>query len=359
MKILVYPISENPYLSLIYSNPSINPYNATYIKPLTPSTTVNLILWYFQVFNFRLRGVRLFHLHWIMFSFPFKNPIVLVLSLMNTLLSLLWIKALGYKLVWTAHNITPHEIVTINDLLVTKILVRITDHIIVHSESTRIDLVKLGANTSIITTIPISHYINQYKNTTNRNASRKLLRVPIDSFIFVFFGQIREYKGLEYLIREFNKLKYTDALLLIKGKCPNPKFLEKLTTCVQNMKNIVFDPTLADDDEVQLYMNTADIIVLPFNRVTTSSSAVLALSFYKPIIAPRIGSLTDLPDDVGYFYNISEPDGLYDAIVSAYRNRSTLPDMGKRGYTYIKQFTWENAASKTSDIYRTLLKGSV
>lgn len=285
---------------------------------------------------------------------------MLLLSYINTIFSLYWLKLLGYKIVWSAHNVVPHEPETSNDQQITKILLNLADHIIVHSESTRIELESVKGDSRNISVIPHANYIGTYENNLSKNKARNLLKVSGNAFIFLFFGQLREYKGIEELIREYKKVLVSipDSLLIIKGKCPDPKYKVKLNSLTNGVGKILFDPTPANNDDVQIYFNSADIVVLPFSRISTSGSAVLALSFGKPIIAPKLGSITDLPDEIGYLYDHTQNLGLNNAMITAYKDRLLLGKIGKNGYRHIKQFTWEHAAMETVKVYSKVLSNS-
>ena len=72
------------------------------------------------------------------------------------------------------------------------------------------------------------------------------------------------------------------------------------------------------DDELQTYFNACDITVLSYAEVLTSGSAMLSLSFGRPVIAPAIGFMRDvIPPECGHLYDNAEPDGLHKAMIDA------------------------------------------
>jgi len=69
---------------------------------------------------------------------------------------------------------------------------------------------------------------------------------------------------------------------------------------------------------MQVYLRACDVLVTPYNEVLSSGSAILGLSFGRPVIAPAIGCLKDLiVEGCGFLYDPSQPDGLQDAMRAA------------------------------------------
>jgi len=85
------------------------------------------------------------------------------------------------------------------------------------------------------------------------------------------------------------------------------------------------------NDQIQVYMNVADVIVLPFQDILTSGSALLAMGFAKAIIAPRLGCMTEILNDKGaILYNPNVENGMYQALDKAYQ--LDLESMGRDNF---------------------------
>jgi glycosyltransferase involved in cell wall biosynthesis len=98
-------------------------------------------------------------------------------------------------------------------------------------------------------------------------------------------------------------------------------------------------------------MSAADVLVLPFQDILTSGSALLAMSFGKPVIAPRMGCIPEIFDSKGAFlYNHNEKDGILKAIHQA--SLVNLAVMGKYNYSLAKCFDWDVIAQKTCKLYQ-------
>jgi beta-1,4-mannosyltransferase len=348
MKIFVYPYSDNPYQELLYKDILQN--NQVYFCRTNP-----LIIFFFPIVAgyFRLKGYNIFHLHWISFSTK-KTIFSKQLSFFNTLLCLYVIKIYKYKLIWTVHNILPHEKQTMHDLFLAQQLSKLADAKIVHSNHTLRQMSDLGLKTSSTFVVPHGNYNGVYPNNINRKDARIQLKINEGEFVILFFGIIRPYKGIDNLIDSFTKLKLDNAKLLIVGNCTDETIRQKILAAQEKL-NITFYDEYIENEEVAKYFNAADILCLPFKSVTTSGSALLALSFGKPIIAPLEGSLLDVPRDVGYLYNINEPFALKESIREAYNNISKLTTMQTNALEYSKTLDWQSIAEKTYTIYENLI----
>ncbi len=200
----------------------------------------------------------------------------------------------------------PHEPETADDVTVSRLLARDAAHKIVHGANAVEELAAIGADTDRISVIPHGAYTGSYREA-NRTESRRTLGLPGSARIVMFFGQIRPYKGLADLIPAWDEVTATGddgdpaPFLLIAGKCDDDGERVRLQREVGE-RNGRFDEGYASHEKVPLYFAAADIVVLPFRQVTTSGSAVLALSLGRPIVAPRIGALRDLPMSVGFLY---------------------------------------------------------
>lgn len=357
MKILVYPQDRNPYQELLYRQLTTN-VAIKYLVPPTHCRSFGIALFPCQLIFNRLLGYNILHLHWTyQFQFRIHNVVSRPLGTLNFLLCLLLIKLLGYRLLWTVHNVLPHEQQFLNDLWARIVLAQLCDAKIVHSESTIGEMEKLGLDTRNSCVIPIGNYIGSYDNSANRSDARTYLGSTNDDFVFLFFGRINAYKGIEDLLEAFEQLAKDRAnvKLVIAGKCDDNTLGRILGSYGNTSKdNIQIYSHYIEDREVQYYFNCADVVVYPFREITTSSSVLLGLSFSKPIICPRIGALNDLPNNVGYFYSKTDKEGLFECMLKAIENRQQLVSMGRNGLRYAQTLSWDRIAAQTYGVYKRL-----
>lgn len=292
------------------------------------------------------------HLHWAHPYLLAGNKFKTFLKSFFFILQLLILKIMNIKVVWTIHNIISHESPNKEmELFFNKLIAKISDEIIILSESAKKVIKKIyNIKKDNIFVIPHGHYINSYTNIISKEEARYSLKIPLDSYVYLYFGAIRPYKGIESLIEAYSFVKKENNILLIAGRPLNKEIkaqIEKL--CIN--KGIRFFSEFISDNKVQLFMNAADVVVLPYKKHLSTSAVILAMSFAKVIIGPKHGEVAELLSlDGGILYNKSETNGLKNALIES--RTVNIEKMGKRNIDYIKQFSWDKIALRTSDVYK-------
>ena len=147
--------------------------------------------------------------------------------------------------------------------------------------------------------------------------------------------------------------KVTKIHLIIAGECYNKKYLEELLVLLKQVKiKVSTHFRNIHDDEIQYFMNAADIVVFPFKRITTSSSILLALSFNKPVIYPYLGPFKELPKGLGIVYDYSDKNGLRSAILQAKEQKSYISKMTDIGFKYAESLNWDMIAKEVYKVYK-------
>jgi glycosyltransferase involved in cell wall biosynthesis len=343
MKILVFPKAEdNPYQELLYKEFCLKGDKVHYIYESTSSASINNIILIPQLIYLRIRGYKIFHLHWI-YSF---------VSVYSYYLFILWlIKALGYKLVWTAHNVVPHEKKFHDDVVARQKLVAKADLVISHSMITIDGLKEINAAPKKFVIIPHPSYVGVYPNIISREEARKKLHINLGTFVYLYLGNIRYYKGVDELLDAYKTIENENNFLIIAGACNDNRLREKLISYTTQSSHILWQDGVIDDANLQYYFNAADVAVLPFKKVSTSGSAILALSFGKAVIVPTIGDLKDLPDTISYKY---VPPLLPIKMEEVKNNVIELNAKGIAAMNYAKLLTWSDAANTTRNAMLTL-----
>lgn len=217
---------------------------------------------------------------------------------------MLYYKLLGKKIVRTAHNVNAGKRDS-NDSLLNRITLRVqyhlSDHIFVHTEKMKRELLhEFDVQEQAVTVIPFG-INNSVPNTAlTPRAAKRRLGIEDGGKTVLFFGAIRPYKGLEYLVDGFLQLAadHPEYRLIIAGQPMKGygKYLEGIqrtidshTSSGQVIQKIQFIP----DDETELYFKAADVLALPYTHVFQSGVLFLAHSFGLPVVAADVGSLKD------------------------------------------------------------------
>lgn len=355
MRVLVLPRDSNPYQTLLYSQMRHLGARVSYIGELTASRTLNLLLLPLEVAARRAAGAHLVHLHWV---FAFSLPGARRFPVMRRVAHfwfLVWLgtcRMLGVHLVWTAHNVLPHEPVFDDDVSARKALVDACDLVVAHSQTTLADLAALGAvprRSAVIQHGPIAPAMS--------GASLRSPGVGGGSRQFLFFGRVQEYKGVDDLLAAFLAMPDDVAAhLTIAGQCDDPRLRSRLYAIARQAgASIVLRLERVPEEEVAPLLEAADVVALPFRRVTTSGSAMLALSHGRPLIIPNLAGLADLPEQAVFRYDGAVRQLTAVLMRAARTDGETLAAMSAAARDYSSRATWRDIAERTMSEMSALL----
>lgn len=272
---------------------------------------------------------------------------------------LTFLKAAGVKIVWTAHELgrrgrRNRKLEKAGTIFTAKI----ADAVIAHCEKARAEVLRqpLLANKKVFV-VPHGHYVGYYSNEISREQARIALGLPQEAFVFLFFGWIDRYKGVAELIEAFERMHSEEAYLVIAGTSPESKFADLIHQRVAHKPRIKLVHKFIPENEIQIYLNSCDAVVLPYRDVLTSGAVILAMSFGRPCVAVRRGCIGDVLNESGAFlYDPPSPLSLVRAMEHAMENRSALAAMGRYNLERACQWGWDRVAQETVDVYRWVLK---
>jgi glycosyltransferase involved in cell wall biosynthesis len=358
MRILVLPRDgQNPYQRLLYGEMRPLGVRVSYLGELTPSHSINLALLPAELAVWRARGVRLIHVHWIYgFGLPL-TPRFPVLRRLSQLWFGAWLRAarmLGMRLVWTMHNVLPHEQVFADDTAARRALVAASALVIAHSQEALGDLAALGAVPARSTVIPHGPLVPA--------GPAAALRTPGSGDgprRFLFFGQVHEYKGVEELLAAFATLPADlGARLIVAGQCDDPALRTRLAALAGDCggrAELRLDRV--PDEQVSPLLAAADVVVLPYRRITTSGSAMLALAHGRPLIVPDVAALAGLCRPAVLRYDRTQP-GLAAALTRlALAPGRDLAAMSAAAQACAGAVSWRDIAERTTTELSTVLAG--
>jgi glycosyltransferase involved in cell wall biosynthesis len=275
------------------------------------------------------------------------------LRLRRLIAQLATFQALGGRVVYTVHNLGAHEGDGPADRWGSTRLIGLADALHVHDASTAVELTTLYGEQRRVTVIPHGHYVDSYPNTLSRAEARTRLDIPPEAFVYLSLGLLRSYKGLEELLPAFQALDWPDARLLLAGKPAVAGYAETLARLAGGDARVRICPRFVPVEEVQLFMNAADVCVLPYRHTTTSGAALLALSFGVPVVAPALGAFPALVQGRrGVLYDARDPDGLTKALGQA--RATDRQDVREELIDWVRQYDWAAIGRQFLDLYRAL-----
>jgi glycosyltransferase involved in cell wall biosynthesis len=279
---------------------------------------------------------------------------------------ILLFKLLKYKkirLVYTAHNVLPHEKNKI-DFYLRSLLYNTSDLIIVHSEYIKNKLMRLFPSTqNKIRIVPHGNFdIYLPKNGINQANSRYSFGLNERDNVILFFGFIRGYKGLDTLLEAFDKSADNDSdlKLLIAGVAYSKKFESYYHNVIDNLRNkerIIFHPYFIPKEDVARYFIASDVVVLPYKKIDHSGIIHLAYSFGKCVIATNVGDFKEVIQNnrSGIILEGCDSMELSEKINKVFLDKSELINMGQYAkHLSETKYSWNDIAKQTISAYREI-----
>ena len=246
------------------------------------------------------------------------------------------------KTVAIVDNIIPHE-KRPGDKQLSTYFVNSTDGFIVLSKSVGEELRRFTADKPI-SYVPHPVYDN-YGDVVSKQAACQQLGISPDGKYLLFFGFIREYKGLDLLIKAMAdpRIKASGIRLIIAGEYyGNQESYEKLMDDLGVRDQLILKTDFIPNPDVRYYFSAADLLVQPYKSATQSGISQLAYHFEKPMVATRVGGLPEIIEDKvsGYIVDIN-PTAIADAVIDFFeneRNEAMVPEVVKAK----ARFSWSH-----------------
>lgn len=253
-----------------------------------------VLKFYFRLFHYAAsRSPKVLHILW-------NNNF----ELFDRTVLMIYYRLLGKKIALTAHNINAGQR-DLSDSLLNRITLRIqyklTHHIFVHTDKMKRQLCEdFRVPEDAITTL--RHPINNAFPDTDLTPAEAKRRLGISEGekAMLFFGRLRPYKGLEYLLSAFELLSETDSgyRLIIAGesKKGSELYYESIQDRITNHPNrdrIISRIEFIPDQDAEVYLKAADVMVLPYKDIFQSGVLFLAYSFGLPVVAADVGAFRE------------------------------------------------------------------
>lgn len=261
------------------------------------------------------------------------------------------LRSKGIRTLFVCHNVFPHERFLMDKLLTSKALQK-GDYFIVQSTQDEEDLKSI---------IPDARYVRAVYPTYNafkmqdmsKEEARKQLGIRDDEKVLLFFGFVRKYKGLDYLINAVPMIteSLSDCKLLVVGDFGEDKqeYLEQISRASSAIK--VYDGYIPDK-EVEKFFAACDVVVLPYISATQSGIVQIAYGFNKPVIATNVGGLPDVVTDnkTGFLVEAENSKAIADAVVKFFE-----PGTAERLTSGVEQesyrFSWDKMVENIEQLY--------
>lgn len=261
------------------------------------------------------------------------------------------LKRAGIEITYICHNVFPHERFPLDKML-TRMALKKADRYILHAQGEAGDLLSIKPDASYKVQVHPTYSAFNFENMDIRTAREKL-SIGEDEKIMLFFGFVREYKGLKHLINAVDilKRKYLkpgEAMpkLYVVGDFDGNK--EEYVKRIEELKitnDIVIIDGYVPDREVEKYFSASDLVVLPYESATQSGIVQIAYGFEKPVIVTNVGGLPEVVEDgvTGVIIEPFDDDALAQAIYIYFKdNKKEEYVRGIKEREY--RFSWDRMA---------------
>lgn len=298
--------------------------------------------------------VDILHIHWLSPFLKGESWIAKFIYCIKFILDILLTKWSGRKIIWTIHNSAAHETKFPKlERWTQQMLFHLVDHAIVHHRSTAAKIAQTyRVAPTKLSVIPHGHYRGVYGNAIDSKQARQQLGLPETGLIYLNLGMLRPYKGIEHLLEIWRQHQsvLAGSTLLIAGKPLDEAYGDHLIKQAAGLDNIIIHPEFIENDKIPLYFSAADITVFPFERISTSGSLILSMSYSKPSIAPNIASIAETLDEANHLlYQPGQLGGLFSVIQKSHQiDLDMIKDCVSR---VCARLDWKDIAEKTNQVY--------
>lgn len=263
--------------------------------------------------------------------------------------------AMGKKIqkMFICHNVFPHERFPL-DRFLTKMTLKRGDFFIVHSKSDGEDLLTIKPDAKVKQNPHPTYNAFKIRNLDKAQA-RKELGEREDTKLLLFFGFVREYKGLKHLLKAMPQVKekLENVKLMVVGSFADDKAdYVQLISDMQIEDCVEVIDGYTPDNEVEKYFAACDVVVLPYESATQSGIVQIAYGFEKPVIVTNVGGLPDVVTDgkTGYVVEAGKPETLAEAVQGFFSNQKA-----KEFHENVKneayKFSWERMRRAIEELY--------
>lgn len=258
------------------------------------------------------------------------------------------------NIVFVCHNVFPHERFPLDKIL-TRLALNNGSHFIVHAAEEAKELIRIQPNPDYVVTPHPTYNAFRFEGMS-REQAREQLSIGQEERILLFFGYVREYKGLKYLLRAMPEICREDekVKLWVVGEFgADREEYFKLIHELEIEDRVQVRDAYTPDREVEKYFAAADLVVLPYTSATQSGIVQIAYGFTKPVVVTDVGGLPDVVKDgeTGYIVEAGNPQAIAGAVVRFFREgqaQRMQENIEKEAY----RFSWERMGEVLEEFMR-------
>ena len=246
------------------------------------------------------------------------------------------------RVVCIVDNIIPHE-KRPGDKPFTRYFIKAVDAFVTMSKDVLKDVKTFTDKPSFFTPHPI---YDSYNEAVSKQAACEKLNLDPSKKYLLFFGFIREYKGLDWLLEAMadERIRQAGIELIAAGEYYNKEVEAGNNKIIEEQKlqsKVHLRTDFIPNSEVRYYFSAADVVVQPYKHATQSGITQIAFHFEKPMVVTNVGGLAEVvPDGKVGFVAEPNPTAIADAILKFYEPNS-IPGLHENILNEKKKYSWD------------------
>ena len=296
------------------------------------------------------RGIKVAHL-----LFPFYITDILLIKRL---------KRKGIKIILTVHEVFPHKPFLGGkiDFNIMKMMYEKADLLLTHTETLKSELVeRYNVGQERVVVIPHG-YFEYPENTLSVDSLRLKYYLPSDKKVLLFFGSIRQNKGLDILLKAMRGLT-SDFFLLITGQSAGAselpeEYYRELILTYGISDSVHWVNKYISEDEASEVFKIADAVILPYKRTFHAQSGVLnlAIGYEKPCVVSDVGGIGETVRNYGLGV-VVEPESSEDLMRGIKRLFNNAQSYGFKRYK--EENSWDRVAGLLIEKYKKMAVGDL
>jgi glycosyltransferase involved in cell wall biosynthesis len=338
----------NPYLELLYD--ALARHGLDVEQDRAPLT----VRWLLSA----RRRVGFLHFHWPQGFYTYsqsRDPVSLLLSWVKLGLFVVRLRvarALGYRLVWTIHQVYPHESPSRRlDRRAGRALSRSCDVLVAHDTWTA-DAATAELGAEHVEVVPHGSYVGVYPPGRPRRVVRAELGVPDEAFVFLCFGELRGYKDVDHLVDAFRGTALADSVLVVAGHMKDPRTGEHVASAARQDGRIHWVEGFVPPERVAELYAASDVAVVPRRDGGTSGALILALSLDTPLVAadtPTYRGLT-LDGRAAWLFDPRDTASLGVTLEQAASSPGLVAEKARSAHEAATRLDWARSAEQLASL---------
>lgn len=253
------------------------------------------------------------------------------------------------KVICQIDNVEPHE-PHITDRVFNRYFLKAVDGFVYMSDQVRGELRRYTSAPALFSPHPMFENLGE---RVERSEACRHLGLDAAKRYMLFFGLVRDYKGLDILLDAWKLTNDKELVLLVAGEFYTSR--EKYMPAVEALGDrvVLYDSFVADE-EVKYWFSVADAVVLPYRSATQSGVTQVAYNFGVPMIVTDVGGLAEIVPDGRVGYVVEPSAKAVAAAVERICEGDNLDVFRRNMQEERRRFSWEEMCNRITEVYNSV-----